>query len=150
MNKKDLSWYAILNTKVMETSTLGSHAQPYIPIRLLVHRFRASGLFRQALWMKHYGHMCLKRTLLWSTSPTIAQLDLGPIQKGIHKSLVKTADKYQDRNGKTRYKGTGKVLKGTQFLACSHKLFIAIKFWSMMIQFLSLLLGVGWGAACCI
>ena len=76
-------------------------------------------MYKQALWMKHYGHMCLKRTLLWSTSPVIGRLDLGPIQKSKHKSLVKTAEKYKDKSGKTRYKGTGAVLKGTQFLACS-------------------------------
>lgn len=69
--------------------------------------------------MKHYGHMCLKRTLLWSTSRTIASLDLGPIQKGKHRSLVKTAEKYTDKRGQTRYKGTGKVLKNTQLLVCN-------------------------------
>ena len=60
----------------------------------------------------------MKRTLIWSTSPKIQKLDLGPIQKGVHKSLVKTAEKYKDRAGKDRYKGTGKALKGTQFLDC--------------------------------
>ena len=80
--------------------------------------FPAWGLYKQALWMKHWGHMCLKRTLLWSTSPKISKLNLGPIQKGQHKSLVKTAEKYKDKQGKDRYKGTGKALKGTQFLDC--------------------------------
>lgn len=75
-------------------------------------------MYRQALWMKHYGHMCLKRTLLWSTSAAIACMDLGPVVKGQHKSLVKTAQKYQDKSGRTRYKGTGSALKGTQFLDC--------------------------------
>ena len=74
----------------------------------------ASGLYRQAFWMKHYGHMCLKRTLVWSISPAILLLDLGPVIKGIHKSEVKTALKYIDKSGKTRYKGNGKTLKGTQ------------------------------------
>ena len=78
----------------------------------------ASGLYRQAFWMKHWGHMCLKRTVIWSTSSKIQKLDLGPIQKGKHKSLVKTAEKYKDKAGKDRYKGTGKALKGTQFVDC--------------------------------
>lgn len=82
----------------------------------LVALLRARGfrLYRQAFWMKHYGHMCLKRTLVWSISPAILLLDLGPVLKGVHKSEVKTALKYVDKNGKTRYKGNGKTLKGTQ------------------------------------
>ena len=64
--------------------------------------------------MKHYGHMCLKRTLVWSTASAISLLDLGPIKKGVHKSLVRTAQKYIDSKGKVRYKGAGKVLKNTQ------------------------------------
>ena len=43
--------------------------------------------------------------------------DKGPIKKGTHKSLVKTAAKYVDKEGKTRYKGTGKDLKNTQLLS---------------------------------
>lgn len=65
--------------------------------------------------MKLHGHMCLKRTLLWSTSPAIRVLDLGRVQKSKHKSLVKTALKYKDANGVQRYKGS-RELKGTQFL----------------------------------
>lgn len=64
--------------------------------------------------MKHYGHMCLKRTLVWSTSKAVSLLGLGPVVKGVHRSLVKTAVKYQDRDGNTRYKGNGKTLKGTE------------------------------------
>lgn len=75
---------------------------------------RGISLYRQAMWMKHFGHACLKRTLLWSTSEAVKYLDLGPIKKNQHKSEVKTAHKYQDRSGKTRYKGAGKDLKGTQ------------------------------------
>lgn len=67
--------------------------------------------------MKHFGHMCLKRTLLWSTAWAIGKFDMGPIKKGTHKSLVKTAAKYVDKMGKTRYKGTGKDLKNTQLLS---------------------------------
>lgn len=67
--------------------------------------------------MKHYGHLCLKRTLLWSISGVISAMDLGPVIKTKHKSLVKTAEKYIDGQGKTRYKGTGKTLKETQTLS---------------------------------
>lgn len=78
-----------------------------------------SGMYRQALWMKHFGHLCLKRTLLWSTSPVIRYLNLGPIRKGQHRSMVQTAIKYKDRSGKTRSKGAGATLKNTQFLVCN-------------------------------
>ena len=73
------------------------------------------GLYRQALWMKLYGHACLKRTLLWSTSPLISMMDLGKIQKQKHRSLVTTAKKYLDKNGKKRYHGT-RALERTEFL----------------------------------
>lgn len=65
--------------------------------------------------MKLWGHMCLKRTLLWSISPAIQCLNLGPVQKAVHKSLVSTATKYKDKAGKQRYKGSDS-LKGAQFL----------------------------------
>ena len=73
------------------------------------------GFYRQAMWMKLWGHWCLKRTLLWSTSPLIRSLDLGKIEKGKHKSLVKTAIQYVDGSGKRRYKGS-RALKGSQLL----------------------------------
>lgn len=78
------------------------------------HVLSILGLYRQSLWMKLYGHMCLKRTLLWSTSPWIRTFDLGKIQKSKHRSLLKTAEKYRDRNGVLRYKGP-RNLKGTEF-----------------------------------
>lgn len=81
-----------------------------------INAFASSDLFRQAFWMKLHGHLCLKRTALWSVSPAIRLLDLGPIQKSIHKSLVSTATKYKDAKGKTRYKGSSD-LKGTQSLS---------------------------------
>lgn len=68
--------------------------------------------------MKLWGHMCLKRTLLWSTSWKIQCLDLGPIQKACHKSLVATTVKYIDGSGANRYKGS-KALKSTQSLGSS-------------------------------
>ena len=42
-------------------------------------------------------------------------MDCGPINKKEHKSLVQTAVKYKDSQGKTRYKGAGKALRDTQF-----------------------------------
>lgn len=72
-------------------------------------------LFRQALWMKLWGHPCLKRTFLWSTSRVISVLDLGKIVKTRHQSLIKTTRKYIGKDGKTKYHGT-KALKSTEFL----------------------------------
>ena len=46
----------------------------------------------------------------------IRALDLGPIRKRQHKSLVKTAHPYVDKSGKKRYQGS-KELRSTQFLA---------------------------------
>ena len=65
--------------------------------------------------MKHHGHLCLKRTLLWSTSPAIRLLDLGPIVKSKHKSLLATTVQYRDSKGAKRFKGS-KALKSTQCL----------------------------------
>ena len=45
---------------------------------------------------------------------------LAPFRKKKHKSLVKTAVRYQDGSGKNRYKGAGAALKGTQFLVHTH------------------------------
>lgn len=65
--------------------------------------------------MKLYGHKCLKRTLIWSSSPGISLLNLGNIAKSKHKSTVATARKYRDKNGVLRYHGLP-ALKDTQFL----------------------------------
>ena len=81
----------------------------------ICHGLAMQGFYRQGLWMKLYGHLCLKRTLLWSTSRAVGLMDLGPINKKDHKSLVKTAEKYTDSEGKSRYKGTGSTLRKTQF-----------------------------------
>ena len=63
--------------------------------------------------MKHFGHKCLKRTLLWSSAPCINLVNLGPLPKGQHKSDVAVTKKYRDKNGKLRYHGLP-ALKGTQ------------------------------------
>lgn len=83
--------------------------------RYLVQLLRSKGigLFRQALWMKLWGHPCLKRTFLWSTSRVISVLDLGKIVKTRHQSLIKTTRKYIGKDGKTKYHGT-KALKSTE------------------------------------
>ena len=97
------------------------------------------GLYRQAMWMKHFGHTCLKRTLLWSISEAVQYLDLGPIKKNQHKSLVNTAIKYQDKSGKRLYKGAGKDLKRTQFPVWEFIFFqfvgFALKCWSKSVLF---------------
>lgn len=84
----------------------------FISISILVAHW---DFYRQALWMKHWGHSCLKRTLLWSTSDFISKLNLGKIQKTHHKLLVKTVKQYIDKSGKRRFHGT-KALKATEFL----------------------------------
>ena len=57
-----------------------------------------------------------KRTKCWSSSPSIAALNLGPITKqAIKACTVKSTDVYVDKRGKKRYKGN-KNLKSTQSL----------------------------------
>ena len=57
-------------------------------------------------------------------------MDLGPINKKDHKSLVRTAEKYMDKEGKARYKGTGSTLRNTQFPSrmkhCVYFLFLGV------------------------
>ena len=77
----------------------------------------ATKTYKQAIWMKKYGHHIPKRTLLYSNSPLIRVLDYGRLRKserGGDSGVRKTTD----RKGRTRVQGTKKI-KETQPLACN-------------------------------
>ena len=40
-------------------------------------------VFKQPFWMQEFGHECLKRTLLWSVSPSIAKFAQWRLQKAL-------------------------------------------------------------------
>ena len=64
--------------------------------------------------MANYGGPTPKRHLAYSNSNFISRLDLGPLRGWVKKiraqeaagmERVKTVKKYQDKQGRTRYKG---------------------------------------------
>ena len=65
------------------------------------------------MWMKLFGHTCLKRTLLWSTSQALTRLSLGQIVKKLHRSKLQVVDKKRNKKGQLTWTGN-KHLKGTQ------------------------------------
>ena len=67
--------------------------------------------------MRHYEAATAKRHFAVANSPLITRLDKGKLSMtGVFKrSKVKTCEKYRDRSGKVRYKGTSS-LKGTELL----------------------------------
>lgn len=74
-------------------------------------------VFRQKIWMKHYGVQSCKRTCLWSNSGLIQELDLGPLTKEQRTNAVPLAVTYKDpTTGKTKCHGKKKALKESQNL----------------------------------
>ena len=66
--------------------------------------------------MGHYSSPTPKRHAAWGNSPAIRKLDRGKLHISKRpKTGVRTAELYEDRNGKKRYKGT-KALRGTERL----------------------------------
>ena len=72
--------------------------------------------WRQAFWMKLWGHDTFKRTKVWSTSFPIYKLNLGKLDTTKHRNEVATTRKYM-KDGKKRFVGT-RGLKSTQWLRC--------------------------------
>lgn len=77
---------------------------------------------RVSWWMRLYGSPTPKRHLAYCNSPAISKLDLGKLTGWAKKLLrdeaegiqpVKTVQKYIDKSGKQRYKGTS-ALKPTE------------------------------------
>ena len=74
-------------------------------------------------WMRHYNADTAKRHIGFANSPIIRQLDRGRLQMAGagRSSKVKTVEKYRDRHGTVRYKGTSH-LKNTEFLGYEFRL----------------------------
>ena len=78
-------------------------------------------VFRQYFWMKKFGHMCPKRTLVLSNSPVIRLLDKGPLARHEMDGPVTVEQYISPKTGKVGYAGTS-ALKKTEILG--KKLFI--------------------------
>ena len=65
--------------------------------------------------MRKFKAMTWKRTWLWSSSPHIEKLNLGPMTPEERVCEIKTTTSSVDKEGKKRFSGN-KNLKGTQHL----------------------------------
>lgn len=74
-------------------------------------------VFRQGLWMRHYGSESCKHTFLWSNSSGVRHLSLGRLTKEQRETAVPLATKNIDQSGKRRATGVKKRLKKSQTLA---------------------------------
>ena len=91
---------------------------PALPNILLCPCNSHAKVWRQALWLKLFGHTNLKRTLLWSTVRGVPKFSLGNNKKKVHKSERPTTRQYVDKRGKKRYQGS-EHLRATQILGFS-------------------------------
>jgi hypothetical protein len=68
-------------------------------------------------WMGHYAARTAKRHYAYANSPTVLKIDRGKLQMSTipRDNKPVTCEKYRDRNGKLRFKGT-KKLKQTEIL----------------------------------
>ena len=71
-------------------------------------------VYKQAFWMKKYGHKTLKRTWLWSTSEAVKLFDLGKCGPG-EVCEFKTTQQWTDATGKNRFSGNGNLKKTQSF-----------------------------------
>lgn len=72
-------------------------------------------VFRQKIWMRHYGVKSWKNTCLWSNSCRVQELDLGPLSKESKAASEPLAHGYIDSRGKKRCYGK-RELKESQSL----------------------------------
>ena len=77
--------------------------------------FRAQ-VYKQGFYMRKHGDLSWKPTWTWSVSPSIADLDLGPLTREERKGGMPTTKKWLARDGKKRFQGNCN-LKQTQYLA---------------------------------
>lgn len=62
-------------------------------------------VFRQRLWMRHFGVGSWKETILWSNSHYISLLDHGPLTKQMRQTSTPLASTYVDARGVKRCVG---------------------------------------------
>ena len=79
--------------------------------------FFSAQVFRQMIWMRHYGAQSWKQTRLWSNSLHVKSFDLGPLDQEQRQTSTPLARTYQDPYGKKRCAGKKKELRESQYLA---------------------------------
>ena len=83
----------------------------------LCFRVSSSKTYKQALWLRKFGHKIPKRTLLYANSPIIRRFETGKLAKRQRGNSRKHSGvrSYVDRKGRKRCVGSAK-LKATQCL----------------------------------
>ena len=90
-------------------------------LQLQVPHALASQVFKTAFWMRKHLAVTWTRTWIWSTSPSVRNLDLGPLLPSEKATTVKTTRRWTNKDGKKKWQGT-RNLKGTQYFACTIEL----------------------------
>lgn len=70
--------------------------------------------------MRKYGALSWKRTWLWSCSRRIEALDKGPMSREEKLSAKPTTTRYQDKSGKTRFKGNSGLKPSQSFVLAKY------------------------------
>lgn len=86
-------------------------------VNSLFHFQPTSETYKIGFWMRKYSSLSWKRTWVWSCTPLIRALDLGPLTEHERLTSRPTTTRYKDAKGKTRFKGN-KHLKLSQYLVC--------------------------------
>lgn len=73
-------------------------------------------VFKQKLWMRHFGAGSWKQTCLWSNSYHIRDFDMGPLSQEMKRTSSPLAKRYRDASGKPRCVGKKETLKNSQWL----------------------------------
>ena len=78
-------------------------------------------VFRQKLWMRHYGVRSWKSTCVWSNSSHIHKLNMGKLTKEMKAGAMSLAKTYRDKHGKKRCTGKKRELKESQMLGLNSR-----------------------------
>ena len=103
-----------------------------------INMFLDEQVFRQSLWMMHFGVSSMKPTCLWSNSSHIQRLDDGPVPKDVKKTAKPLATTYTDAHGVKRCVVKKRELKESQFLSSM------VAFSKFSYHFLVCCLGANW------
>ncbi|CAL1136134.1 unnamed protein product, partial [Cladocopium goreaui] len=71
--------------------------------------------YKIAFWMRKYSSLSWKRTWVWSSTPLIRALDLGPLTEQERFTSRPTTTRYKDAKGKTRFKGNTNLKRSQQY-----------------------------------
>ena len=95
----------------------GKHRHAIYLVGSLFNFQPTSETYKIAFWMRKYSSLSWKRTWVWSSTPLIRALDLGPLTEQERFTSRPTTTRYKDAKGKTRFKGNTN-LKRSQYLDC--------------------------------